>query len=1174
MKVIALIFSLSLLPLAVNAQFLLSEFVADNVEGIRDEDGTRQDWIEIQNTATVPASLAGWFLTDSSSQLRKWAFPNMFLQPGEFLVAFASNKNRRNALKPLHTNFKLDAGGEYLALTRAEPGGSTTVIQSLNPYPPQGVDSSYGHVAASYSYLTQTTPGAANSGAATLIGPHISGTTKNPVPPLGGIGSLPITVSANVRPRLNPTSHVHLAYVVMWGAETTAPMRDDGVLPDLKAGDKIFTAQIPTSGLTSGQMIRWRVIASDSAGNVSTDPQFVDWDGDLEQDTDQYFGTLIVDSGYATSLPVLHWFIQDPTLAETLTEGTHCSLFFLGRFYDFVEVTKHGQSTAFFAKKSYNLNFNKSNRFIWKLGEKAIPSVNLLSNFGDKSKLRNTLAWTAWQDCKHLASHFSQILHVRRATGGEEMQFFAIYDMVEDGNEEFLERCGLDKNGALYKMGYSLITWPPTTIPATEKKTRKWEGNEDLQQLQAGLTQQGDGTFSQKQKRRQFLYDNVGIPALINMCVVNSLISNLDWGHNNYYMYRDTDGTKEWQMLPWDQDLTFGHSWWFEKGGHFDDEIGSQGYFPSGANYNPMWELIAGDSASQRIPELHEMMLTRTRTLMDQMFLSESATTGLWDTRVTTLIDQIDPPGAALTDADRELQKWGFWEDGVATPQFSGDLDAAVHPHGARLQAMRILNFNPNPPQTSRISGHPTGDTTLPFLVGRRAFLYQNSQAFGIPSSPMAAPALAIEQIEFNPASGNQDEEFFVIRNDSGAAVDLSGWSLSGGVDHVLPAGTVIPSFTGLENVGFLHIAKSPADFRSRPSGPSGGQFRFVVGPYSGSLSARGESILLKKPDGTVVASGSWTPSPTSAQNQLRVSEINYAPQAPSSTESAQIANVSASDFEYIELQNIGETPLDLAGTRFTKGVEFAFSAGFSLAAGARVLIVSNRNAFVSRYGSGATIAGEYIGYLDNDGDTIRIIDNAGEEVLEFRYEPDWFPSSDGHGYSLVTRSSSPNWSDYGSPTQPAPRSWTLSLAGGTPGSGDVDFSIDFDGWRFDHWPVQDVLVPGSLITPTEDNDGDSMNNFAEYCFGRNPKLSDASSLCVVELVNVNGVDYPGIRFTRRHLAADVTWFIQESSDLSRWTTATIPVSTSAVTDGTESVVYRAATADTPRYFRVVAARP
>ncbi len=128
----------------LQADPVISEFVADNVTGIRDEDNAVQDWLEIHNPSLTSFSLTGWYLTDSAFNLTQWAFPAVTLAPGEFLTVWASGKNRRVAGQPLHTNFSLAKDGEYLALVR--PNG-TTVAQQFSPvYPKQDPDRSYGYI--------------------------------------------------------------------------------------------------------------------------------------------------------------------------------------------------------------------------------------------------------------------------------------------------------------------------------------------------------------------------------------------------------------------------------------------------------------------------------------------------------------------------------------------------------------------------------------------------------------------------------------------------------------------------------------------------------------------------------------------------------------------------------------------------------------------------------------------------------------------------------------------------------------------------------------------------------------------------------------------------------------------------------------------------------------------
>jgi hypothetical protein len=120
----------------------ITEFLAANGGGAQDEDGEFADWIEIHNPEPTPVSLAGYALTDDPSDFRKWVFPEVTLPGQGYLLVWASGKDRRNPGAELHTNFRLERDGEYLALT--SPDGRTAVSEFAPTYPRQLTDVSYG----------------------------------------------------------------------------------------------------------------------------------------------------------------------------------------------------------------------------------------------------------------------------------------------------------------------------------------------------------------------------------------------------------------------------------------------------------------------------------------------------------------------------------------------------------------------------------------------------------------------------------------------------------------------------------------------------------------------------------------------------------------------------------------------------------------------------------------------------------------------------------------------------------------------------------------------------------------------------------------------------------------------------------------------------------------------
>ena len=101
------------------AGVIINELMASNRIELQDEDGDWPDWIELYNGAPSPVDLAGCTLSDDDVNQRKWVFPPLTLQPGEYRVVFASGKDRREG-ETLHTNFKLSTVSEAVRLYDAD----------------------------------------------------------------------------------------------------------------------------------------------------------------------------------------------------------------------------------------------------------------------------------------------------------------------------------------------------------------------------------------------------------------------------------------------------------------------------------------------------------------------------------------------------------------------------------------------------------------------------------------------------------------------------------------------------------------------------------------------------------------------------------------------------------------------------------------------------------------------------------------------------------------------------------------------------------------------------------------------------------------------------------------------------------------------------------------------
>jgi hypothetical protein len=149
-----------------------SEILAVNEHGLQDEDGNYSGWIEINNGGRRTINFNGWFLTDTPTNLTKWRFPRAGLLSEKFLVIYASGKNRTNDPLHLHTNFRLNPQGGYLALVNAD----TNIVSVLKSYPAQTADVSYGAVRGEpsiHGLFNKPTPGKHNASSGKGFAPEV-----------------------------------------------------------------------------------------------------------------------------------------------------------------------------------------------------------------------------------------------------------------------------------------------------------------------------------------------------------------------------------------------------------------------------------------------------------------------------------------------------------------------------------------------------------------------------------------------------------------------------------------------------------------------------------------------------------------------------------------------------------------------------------------------------------------------------------------------------------------------------------------------------------------------------------------------------------------------------------------------------------------------------------------
>ena len=147
--------------------------MAENTPGkLTDEDLEAVDWIELHNPSPVDVNLAGWTLTDDPLTPNKWVFPALTLPAGGYRIVFASGKNRTPLTGNVHTNFRLDALGEYLGLFSPAGAIASEFGSAAAGYPPQAGGVSYGVFGPQRQtgYMLTPTPQAANNAASGVAG--------------------------------------------------------------------------------------------------------------------------------------------------------------------------------------------------------------------------------------------------------------------------------------------------------------------------------------------------------------------------------------------------------------------------------------------------------------------------------------------------------------------------------------------------------------------------------------------------------------------------------------------------------------------------------------------------------------------------------------------------------------------------------------------------------------------------------------------------------------------------------------------------------------------------------------------------------------------------------------------------------------------------------------------
>ena len=956
-------------PNAIASAVIISEFMADNENGISDEDGTRSDWIELYNPGLVDVGLDGWFLSDTSTNLAKWRLPNFILGANKYLRIWASEKNRRNPGSPFHTNFKLSKNvGGFLGLS----GPATNLVSSFsgtNNYPAQLVNVSFGRDRVDpdiVGYFLVPTPGAQNSTSGTgfALAPTLS--QESGVYTNASL-SLVITVPAGTTVRYttdgtNPTN-TSTAYTTPLNLvnNTTLKVRAFPTAPRLfpsevlvrnfiflDASTKDFNSNLPILIMsTEGRAM----VSSAAAGFPRTKGTFVVFD--------TYRGR----SAFSRKPEHI-----GPADFETF-----------------------GQTSEGFPKKPYNIETqdaigNDAKESI--LGMPAEADWKLRNPYSDKCLMNDYLAYELFEQMGNYSCR-RKFVEVFVDTGGGRLSYPGDYI----GVEVFLEKIERGKDRVdIAELTPSHTNQPSITGGFMFKKDKDSSGDlnftaagqglklhepkpkEMRSTLTAGITSwPGAGYTPSASNQMTYLVNYLN--------AFNTAMTAADWktrtGTNHYSHYIDVD--------------SFVDSHWIVEFPKQIDGYRISNFFRKDRNGKvknaPIWDwnLSFGNAD----------YLDGGNTSKWYYAVLNDANAHIWLSR---LVGNLPIPNTTQGDPDfiqKIVDRWGVLRTNVMN---GTRLTNRIDEIGTILAESAARNFS--------------------------KYVYLNTYQWPNPQGPPA-----------NDVDYTQPTYALIIS-------EMKKWTYGRYVwiDNQFPKSPLLNLPEGDVVAGATLIMTPPAGtiyYTLDGTDPRASQAEGAVAAgaltYTSQITLNANArVFARARVGTA-----WSP-PTIAtyvvqRPRLVITEIMYHPLPPG----LGSTNIDE-DFEYLEFRNVGATPLNVNGYTLDGGVSFTFPNRV-LAAGERILVVNNLAAFNSRYpGLSGAVVGEFAGVLANDGNRLVLQGRLREPILDFSYDDQWQPITDGFGFSLVIIEDTAAVGTWAYAT-----SWRASgTLGGSPGAGDAATSI------------------------------------------------------------------------------------------------------------------------------------
>src|SRR5258706_1559326 len=109
------------------------------------------------------------------------------------------------------------------------------------------------------------------------------------------------------------------------------------------------------------------------------------------------------------------------------------------------------------------------------------------------------------------------------------------------------------------------------------------------------------------------------------------------------------------------------------------------------------------------------------------------------------------------------------------------------------------------------------------------------------PSTLLADTVVVFNEIMYHPATNEANMEWVELHNQEAVDVDLSGWSITGGINYSFASNPIV------RGRGFLVLASSPSTLAAATG------LTNILGPFTGRLSNNGDTVRLRNNSGRIM---------------------------------------------------------------------------------------------------------------------------------------------------------------------------------------------------------------------------------------------------------------------------------------------------------------------------------